>query len=86
VLGAAGALAHDAAAQPALLVDTAVLAAVAVALPYVAGKGLRWSIGLGAAMLVTTILVLPAGAPFALYAALVACSIAVGAFSALGPS
>jgi Protein kinase domain len=84
VLGAAGALANEAAAHPALLLETAVLAAVAVALPYVAGKGLRWGIGLGTAMLAATILLLPAGAPFSLYATLAACSIAVAAFSALG--
>ena len=83
MLGAAGTLAHDAAAHPALLLETALLAAVAVALPHVIGRGLRWSVGLGAAMLAATLLALPAGAPFSLYAALAVCSIAVGAFSAL---
>ncbi|HUZ16568.1 MAG TPA: serine/threonine-protein kinase [Gaiellaceae bacterium] len=82
-LGVAGTLADTAAGHPALLLETALLAAVAVALPYVAGRGLRWSIGLGAGMLAATILVLPAGAPFSLAAPLAACSIAVGAFSAL---
>jgi hypothetical protein len=86
MLGAAGALAHEAAAHPALLLETAILAAVAVALPYVAGKRLRWSIGLGTAMLVATIVLLPAGAPFSLYAALAACSVTVAAFSALRPA
>jgi Protein kinase domain len=83
VLGVAGTLAHDMAAHPALLLETAILTAVAVALPHVIGKGLRWSIGLGAAMLLTTLLALPSGAPFSLYAALAACSVAVAAFSTL---
>ncbi len=83
MLGVAGTLAHDAAAHPSLLIETALLTAVAVALPHVAGKGLRWSAGLGAAMLATTLLALPSGAPFSLYAALTACSVAVAAFSAL---
>jgi hypothetical protein len=82
-LGVAGSLAHTATAHPAFLLETGLLAAVAVALPYVAGKGLFWSVGLGAGMLVATILALPAGAPISLYVALVACSVAVGAFSAL---
>jgi len=82
-LGAAGSLVRAAAAHPALLLETAILAAVAVALPLVSGKGLRWSAGLGAGMLAATILALPAGAPFPLAAALAGCSIAVGAFSAL---
>jgi len=81
--GVAGTLAHAAAGHPALLLETALLAAVAVALPYVAGRALRWSAGLGAGMLLAAILVLPAGAPFSLAAPLAACSIAVGAFSAL---
>ena len=83
VFGAAGSLIRLATAHPALLLETGILAAVAAALPYVAGRGLRWSAGLGAAMLVTTILALPSGAPFSLVASLAACSIAVGAFSAL---
>src|SRR5262249_9142035 len=82
-LGVAGSLAHTATAHPTLLLETGLLAAVAVALPYVAGKGLRWSIGLGVGMLATTILALPAGAPLPLYVAFAACSVAVGAFSAL---
>ncbi len=85
-IGAAGALAHDAAAHPALIIETTLLTAVAVALPHVLGKGLRWSLGLGAAMLATTLLALPSGAPFSLYAALAVCSIGVGAFSALVPA
>jgi hypothetical protein len=83
VLGAAGSLARAAGANPALLLEAAVLAAVAFALPYVIPKGLRWSVGLGATMLAATILALPAAAPFALAAALAGCSIAVAAFSAL---
>ncbi|HEY2355684.1 MAG TPA: serine/threonine-protein kinase [Gaiellaceae bacterium] len=83
VLGVAGSLVSAAAAHPALLVETAILAAVAYALPYVAEKGLGWCVGLGAAMLAGTILALPASAPFSLAAALAGCSIAVAAFSAL---
>src|SRR5207253_78003 len=82
-LGVAGSLAHAAASQPALLVETALLAAVAFALPYVFEKGLRWSVGLGAAMLGATILALPAGASFSVALSLAACSTAVAAFSAL---
>jgi Protein kinase domain len=82
-LGVAGSLAHIAAAHPALVLETGLLAAVAFALPSVAGKGLRWSVGLGAGMLIATVLALPAGAPFSLAASLAACSVAVGAFSAL---
>jgi len=82
-LGVAGSLANTAAAHPALLLEIGFLAAVAVALPYVLGKGLRWSVGLGAAMLGATILSLPSGAPFSLFASLAACSVAVGAVSAL---
>jgi hypothetical protein len=47
---------------------------------------MRWSIGLGAAMLGATVLALPGRAPFSLAASLAACSIAVGAFSALRPA
>ena len=83
VLGVAGSLADTAAAHPALLLETAILASVAFALPYVIGKGLLWCAGLGVGMLVATIAALPAGAPFAFAAALAACCIAVGAFSAL---
>ena len=79
----AGSLAHTATAHPAFLLETGLLAAIAVALPYVAGKGLYWSVGLGAGMLVATILALPAGAPISLYVALALCSVAVGAFSTL---
>jgi hypothetical protein len=86
VTGAAGALAHDLAAHPALIIETVLLTAVAVALPQAVGKGLRWSVGLGATMLTATLLALPSGAPFSLYAALAACSIAVAAFSALVPA
>jgi hypothetical protein len=85
-LGVAGTLAHDLAARPALLFETALLTAVAVALPHVVGKGIRWSVGLGAGMLMATLLALPAGAPLSLYAALAACSVAVAAFSALKPA
>jgi hypothetical protein len=82
-IGVAGSLANTAAAHPALLLETALLAAVAFALPYVVGRGLRWSLALGAGMLTATILALPAGASFSLYAALAASSVAVAAFSAL---
>ena len=83
MFGAAGSLAHSAAAHPALLLETALLAAVAVALPYAFAKGLRWSVGLGAAMLAAMILALPAGASLSVVASLAACSIAVAAISAL---
>jgi hypothetical protein len=82
-LGVAGTLIDAAAAHPALLLETGFLAAVAVALPTIAGRGLRSSAGLGAAMIAATILALPGGAPFSLAASLAACSIAVAAFSAL---
>ena len=82
-LGAAGSLAHLATTHPGLLLETALLTAVAFALPYVIAKGLRWSAGLGAAMLAATVLALPAGASLSLAASLAACSIAVAAFSAL---
>jgi serine/threonine-protein kinase len=82
-LGVASSLAGTATAHPALLVETAVLAAVAFVMPYVAGKGIRWCIGLGTGMLTATILALPSGAPFSLAASLAACSVAVAAFSAL---
>jgi hypothetical protein len=82
-LGVAGSLTHAATAHPALLLETFLLTAVAVALPHVVGKGLYWSVGLGAGMLVATLLVLPSGAPLSLYAVLAACSLAVGAFAVL---
>ena len=83
LLGAAGSLVHTAAADPAFLVETGLLAAIAVALPYVFDRGLRWSAGLGAGMLTVSVLALPGGAPFSLAASLAACSIAVAAISAL---
>ncbi|MDX6481785.1 MAG: eukaryotic-like serine/threonine-protein kinase [Gaiellaceae bacterium] len=83
VLGAAGSLAHAAAAHPALLIESAILAAVAFALPYVFVRSLRWSIALGVAMIAATILALPAAATFSIVASLAACSVAVAAVSAL---
>jgi hypothetical protein len=82
-LGAAGALAHAAATHPALVLETALLTAVAFALPHVIEKGIRWSAGLGAGMLAATILALPSSASFSLAVSLAACSIAVAAVSAL---
>ena len=82
-LGAAGTLAHVITSHPAVLLEAAILAAVAVALPHVAGKGLRWSVGLGAGMLAAMTLALPGAAPLSLAAPLAACSIAVAAFSML---
>jgi hypothetical protein len=83
IVGAAGPLLHAAAAHPALLIETALLAAVALALPHVAARGIRWSAALGAAMLTATVVALPGAAPFSLAASLAACSIALAAFSAL---
>jgi hypothetical protein len=83
VLGAAGSLVSTAAAHPALLAETTLLAAVAVVLPHIAGKGIRWSVALGTGMFVATNIVLPPTAPFSLAAALAVCSIGVAAFSAL---
>ncbi len=83
-LDAAGSLAHAAAAHPALLLETGVLAVVAFALPYCRGRSLRWGAGLGAGMLGATLLALPGGASFSLAVPLVACSAAIAAFAALG--
>src|SRR5439155_26228745 len=83
-LAAAGSLAHAAAAHPALLLETGILGVVAFALPYCLGRSPRSSVALGAGMLGAMLLALPGGAFFSLAAPLVACSAAIGAFSALG--
>jgi hypothetical protein len=58
----AGSLARAAGAHPALLVETCALALVAFALPYARARG-RWAAaGLGAAMIVLTVAVVPSAA------------------------
>ena len=47
-------------AHPALVLEAAVLAGVAVAIPYVRERGLWWIAGLGAALLACTLLPAPA--------------------------
>jgi hypothetical protein len=65
-LDVAGSVARAAAAQPALLLEAGALALVAVALPYVRGRG-RWpAAGLGAAMLAVTVLAVPSASPIPL--------------------
>jgi hypothetical protein len=78
----AGSLARAAAAHPSLLFETAALALVAFALPHVRGRGLWASAGLGAAMIVLTVLAVPAAAPLPLVAA----AWAIAAFAALRPA
>jgi hypothetical protein len=68
-LDVAGTLARAAAAHPPLLLEAAALAAIAVALPHAQALG-RWgAAGLGAAMLVLSLLVVPAAAAPPLVAA-----------------
>jgi hypothetical protein len=76
-----GSLARAAAAHPALLVEAAALAAVAVVLPYAGARG-RWgAAGLGAVMLVLTVPTVPTAAwlPLVLAAWLTAVAVAVRA-------
>jgi hypothetical protein len=65
----AGSLARAATAHPGLLLEALVLAAVAVALPYVRGRGLWAAALLGGAMLALTLLLVPSAAPVPLVAA-----------------
>ncbi|MGH3009918.1 MAG: serine/threonine-protein kinase [Gaiellaceae bacterium] len=82
-LDVAGSLARAAGAHPALLVETGVLALVALAIPHARGRGL-WAAGaLGGGMLTLSVLVLPSGAPLTLVVSLVMCSGAIAAFAAL---
>jgi len=68
-LDVAGTLARAAAAHPSLLVEAAVLAAVALALPHAQALG-RWgAAGLGAAMLALGVLAAPSAAALPLVAA-----------------
>ncbi len=68
-LDVAGSLARAAAAHPALLVEAAAFAAIALALPFAQARG-RWgAAGLGAAMLVLTVLAVPSAAAAPLVAA-----------------
>ena len=64
------ALAHAAGSHPTLLLEAAVLAAAAVALPFVRERGLWWIAGLGAALIAATLLPAPtvAAAPLVLAA------------------
>ncbi|HZS31462.1 MAG TPA: serine/threonine-protein kinase [Gaiellaceae bacterium] len=82
-LDVAGSLARAAAAQPSLLVEAAVLALVAVALPHARRFGLWGAAGIGAGMLGVTVLALPGGAPLLLVASLVVCAWAIAGFTAL---
>ncbi|MGH2999052.1 MAG: hypothetical protein ACRDNM_07110, partial [Gaiellaceae bacterium] len=80
-LDVAGSLARAAAAHPGLLVEAAVFAAVALALPYAHARG-RWgAAGLGAAMLVATIVAVPSApaVPLAFAAWLTAAAVALRA-------
>jgi hypothetical protein len=75
----AGTLARAATAHPALLLEAAVLAAIAAALPHAQARG-RWgAAGLGAAMLALTLLTVPAAAalPLVLAAWLTAAAMAL---------
>jgi hypothetical protein len=68
-LDVAGSLARAAAAHPALLVEAAAFAAIALVLPFAQARG-RWgAAGLGAAMLVLTVLAVPSAAAAPLVAA-----------------
>ncbi|HYA08161.1 MAG TPA: serine/threonine-protein kinase, partial [Gaiellaceae bacterium] len=68
-LAVAGSLARAATAHPALLVEAAAFAAIALAVPYAQARG-RWgAAGLGAAMLVLTVLAVPSAAAAPLVAA-----------------
>lgn len=82
-LDVAGSLARAAAAHPALLVEAGVLALVAFALPHARRYGLWGAAGLGAGMLMLTVLAVPSAAPVPLVASLVLCSWAVAGFTAL---
>jgi hypothetical protein len=66
-LDVAGSLARAAAAQPALLIEAFALAAVALALPRL--RGLWAAVGLGAGMLVLTLLLVPSATAAPLVAA-----------------
>jgi serine/threonine-protein kinase len=78
-LDVAGSLAHTAAAHPALLIEAAALALVAAALPYAQERG-RWgAAGIGAAMLVLTVAVVPGAAAVPL----VLCAWAIATYTAL---
>ncbi|MGZ4395843.1 MAG: protein kinase domain-containing protein [Gaiellaceae bacterium] len=80
-LDVAGSLARAAAAHPALLVEAAAFAAIALAVPFAQARG-RWgAAGLGAAMLVLTVLAVPSAtaAPLVVAAWLTAMVVAVRA-------
>ncbi|MGH3050721.1 MAG: hypothetical protein ACRDLK_11230, partial [Gaiellaceae bacterium] len=78
-LDVAGSLLRAASAQPSLLVEAAALAFIALALPYARRRG-RWgAAGLGGAMIVLTVLAVPAAAPLPL----VASAWAIAVFAAL---
>jgi hypothetical protein len=75
----AGSLARAATAHPSLLLETGALVLVALALPYAQARG-RWgAAGLGAAMIVLTVAVVPSAAAVPL----VVSSWAIAAFAAL---
>jgi hypothetical protein len=77
----AGSLAGAAGAHPSLLLETCALAVIAIALPYVWGRG-RWAAaGLGAAMIILTVALVPTSAA----APLLLSAWAIAAFTALRP-
>src|SRR5438034_1538147 len=77
----AGSLARAAAAQPALLVEAAAFAALAVALPFAQARG-RWgAAGIGAAMLLLGVLAVPSAGAVPLVAAAWVTAIVVAALS-----
>jgi hypothetical protein len=55
----AGSLARAAAGHPSLLLEAGALALVAVALPYAQARGRWWAAGLGAAMIILTVAIVP---------------------------
>jgi hypothetical protein len=86
-LDVAGTLARAAAAQPTLLVEAAAFAAIALALPFARSRG-RWgAAGIGAAMLVVTLVAAPSAAavPLVLAAWLTAIAAAVRAERSTAP-
>jgi Protein kinase domain len=62
----AGSLARAATGHPSLLLETAVLALVSLALPYAKARGLWGAAGLGAGMILLTVLAAPGAAPIPL--------------------
>jgi hypothetical protein len=75
-LAVAAALLRALQSHPALLLEAIVLAAAAVAIPYVRDRGLWWIAGLGAAMIAASLLPAPAVAAVPLVlAAWITCTV-----------